>query len=427
MTRDRLVLVLSGAALLAAFAAVAAAGELHRRIPLLFILYGSAFGAYVVGVRIALRTAPTDRWILALMFGVAIAARAVLIPSEPALSTDIYRYAWEGRVVLHGVNPFAVVPADSSLALLRDADFTRISHRHMATIYPPLAQGVFALSAWICPGVTTLKALFVLFDIGTIVALVFLLRARGRPPVHALVYAWSPLVILETGHSGHLDAVGVFFLVAGVTLLAHGRRWTGHAAFAASFLAKFITVALLPYFVARRHWKGIALAIVLAAAGYLPFIDAGPRLLDSLLAYGSTWWFNGPPFMALAGILDDPGLGRRLLAGAGIAFAIAAGFRERDLVRCAYLVLGCALLLSPTVYPWYLIWIVPFLCVFPGRAWIAFTGLVVLSYWVWVVQGQAGLWMLPTGVIALEYVPCYALLAWGALRRREPNAEQIRA
>lgn len=422
MARDRLVILAAGAMLVAAFALIAVTDELHRRIPLLLLLYGAAFATYAAALRVALAARRGDRFLVGVMITVAVLARVVLVPARPDLSTDIYRYAWEGRVVLHGANPFAVAPADSTLVPLRDGDFARINHRHMATIYPPLAQGVFAVAARLHPGVYALKVLFVLFDLATLAALVLLLRARGRPPAHALVYAWSPLVILETAHSGHMDAVGVFFLVLGLALLARHRAAAGYAALGASFLAKYTTLVLLPFLVVRRRWRGIAVVVAVAITGYLPFLDAGPRLLDSLRAYSGTWWFNGPSFMALAGILGDPALARGLLAGAGVTFAIAAAFREKDMVRYAFLVVGCSLLLAPTLYPWYLIWMVPFLCLYPSRAWIAFTGLVALSYQVWTVYDTTGAWVLPTRVLALEYVPFYAMLAWEGWRKEGTRA-----
>jgi hypothetical protein len=424
--RPRLVLFLAGCVLVAAFALIAAADDLHRRLPLLYALYGAAFAAYLAALAAAAR-APGGRAAVILMVAVAVAARVVLIPARPDLSTDVYRYAWEGRVVLDGANPFAVPPADSSLAHLRDDDFARINHRHMATIYPPLAQGVFALAAWIGPGVLALKSLFVLFDLATLAVLARLLRDRGRPPAHALVYAWSPLVILETGHSGHMDAVGVFGMMLGILLVTRRRMASGGAALAAAFLAKYLTVALLPYFIVRRHWRALAAAAVVAIAGYLPFLDAGPRLADSLRAYSGGWWFNGPPFMALAGLLGDPDAARRLLAGAGGAFAVAAAFRAKDLARFSFLVVGCSLLLAPTVYPWYLIWIVPLLCLYRSRAWIAFTGLVALSYQVWAVYDASGAWILPGWVLALEYLPFYGLLVWEGRRGRGPGGGGARA
>ncbi len=419
MPRHRVALVASGAVLLTALLLLAATDDLHRRIPLLLSLYGSAFTAYAFAVGIALRVRG-DRFFLVFMLAVALVSRVILVPARPDLSTDIYRYAWEGRVVLKGVNPFAMAPDDSSLVPLRDRDYGRIGHPHMATIYPPLAQGVFALGAWIHPGVTALKALFVLFDLAVLGVLLFLLRSRGRPPTHALIYAWSPLVILETGHSGHMDVVGVFFLVLGIALLER-RGVTGFAALGASFLAKFLPVALLPFLMVRRRWAGIGVFVLVAVAGYLPFADAGVRLADSLRTYGGSWSFNGPPFQILTGWLGAQALSRGVLAGGGAAFVLAAAFREKDFARYVFLVVACWLLLAPTVYPWYLTWMVALLCLYPSRAWIAFTGLVFLSYWVWVVYDAGGAWVLPSAVLAIEYVPFYALLAWEGIRRSRAN------
>jgi alpha-1,6-mannosyltransferase len=416
--RDRVVLVAAAAVLVGAFAGLGAVDDLHRHIPLFFSLYAVAFVAYIAGVRIAFRSAPGDRVVAIAMVAAAVLARVVALPAHPDLSSDIYRYVWEGRMVLHGVNPFVVAPADTALAPLRDADYALINHKHLATIYPPLAQALFALTAKFRADVHAFKAMFVVFDLATLGALIALLRARGRPAAHALVYAWSPLVIFETAHSGHLDAAGVFLLVAGLALAARRQRVGAFVAFAASILVKYMAIALLPFFVAKRRWLGIAIVVAVVVAGYLPFVGAGGHLVRSLREYGNAWWFNGPPFMALSGVVRNPELGRGLLTAFGAAFAVAVGFRERDLVRAAFLIIACALLLSPTVYPWYVVWIVPFLCIFPSRAWLAFTGLVALSYAVWTVYNRSGMWMIPNSWLALEYVPFYVLLAWEGTRRR---------
>jgi len=407
---DRGVLTAAGFVLVAALAAIGALPAPHLRIPLFLALYGTAFAAYGVAVRTVLRWRVPDHTAVITIVAVAALARAAVLPARPDLSTDIYRYAWEGRVMLEGVNPFAVAPADSSLAHLRNHDFEFVSHKHMTTIYPPLAQALFAVAAKIHPGVATLKLIFTLFDLGTVFLLLRLLRLRGRPGAHVLVYAWSPLVIVETGHSGHLDAVGVFMLVGGLALWLSGRRFWAGVALGLSFLAKFLAAAMAPFLARRAQVWTLVAAVVVAVVGYLPFLGAGERLLESLRDYSAMWWFNGPPFLALSGMLGDPMLARRLLAAFGVAFAIAAALRERDLLRYAYLVVACGILVAPTVYPWYVTWLVPFLCVFTNRGWIAFTGLVALSYIVWIIHERSGAWLLPTWVMALEYLPFYSLL-----------------
>ncbi|HXV14152.1 MAG TPA: glycosyltransferase 87 family protein, partial [Candidatus Krumholzibacteria bacterium] len=413
------VLVGTGGVLVAALVAIGLADQLHLRIPFFLASYGVAFAAYLVAVRFVLRESSAPRSALVVMAVVTVAARVAVLPARPELSTDVYRYVWEGRVVLDGGNPFATPPADSSLAHLRNQDFDLINHRPLTTIYPPLAQGLFALGAWIAPNVVALKSVFTLFDLGIVLVLLALLRARGRPATHALVYAWSPLVIVETAHSGHLDAAGAFFLVLGVTLIVTGRRVWGGVALGASFLVKYLAAAIVPFF--ARRGQRIALPILVATAmlGFLPFLDAGDGLTRTLITYGSQWSFNGPPFMVLSVLLGEEARARLALTVLGAIVVLVAAMRERDIARYAFIVIGAALLLSPTVYPWYLVWIVPFLCVFPNRAWIAFTGLIGISYWVWIVYDATGAWMLPNWALALEYVPFYGLLLWDAGRARE--------
>jgi len=233
-----------------------------------------------------------------------------------------------------------------------------------------------------------------------------------------LIFAWSPLVIVETGHSGHLDSLGVLLFVTALALWASGRRvWAG-LALGGSFLSKYLAAIAVPWLARRRALAALAVMVAVIALAYLPFLGAGTRLVASLREYSANWWFNGPPFIALSGMFGEPALARRLLAGFGLAFAIAAAFRERDFVRYAYLTVGCGLLVTPTVYPWYVAWIVPLLCVFVNRAWIIFTGLVMLSYTVWGVYARSGAWLVPTWVLAIEYVPFYALLLLGLGRRR---------
>jgi hypothetical protein len=414
MRSEHAQLRLAAGVLVAAVAAIGALPAPHTRVGAFLLLYAVAFGAYLAAVRAAWR-APSAAS-RALIVGVCIAAHAAVVPARPDLSSDIYRYAWEGRLILDGHNPFSAPPEDSALVGLRDADYARISHQRLPTIYPPLAQGAFALAALVHPGPRVIKVIFSLFNLATVLVLFGWLRRRGRPEAHALLFAWSPLVIVETGHSGHVDAMAAFLLVLALALWDAGRRAWAAFALGASALVKYVAVASVPWLARRRHVALVVLMSAVVAAGYAPFFDAGAKLLSSLRQYSTNWWFNGPPFLALSGFLGDGVVARRLLAAAGIAFALAAAHRERDLARYTFLVLGCALIVSPTVYPWYLIWIVPLLCAFPNRAWIGFTGLVMLSYGVWDVYNASGVWFIPTWMLAVEYVPFYLLLLAGLWR-----------
>jgi len=76
---------------------------------------------------------------------------------QPRTSDDAYRYIWDGRVLLAGVDPYRFAPLDSALAGLRypllfpEGELPLISRPGVPTIYPPIAQLWLALVAFFTP------------------------------------------------------------------------------------------------------------------------------------------------------------------------------------------------------------------------------------------------------------------------------------
>ena len=421
MTRARALYAGTAVVLLAAVIAIALLPSPRTHITTFLVLYAVAFGAYAIAARAVLRSTGDDTKLSLFILIVCVLSHAFLIPARPDLSTDVYRYAWEGRMVVRGENPFITTPDDSMFVAMRDADYANVQYRNMPAIYPPLAQAAFALATLVHPGPVTLKVMFSLFNLGTVLLLFRLLRRRGLSGAQALVFAWNPLVLVETAYSGHVDAMAAFFLVLALELWESGRRLWSAVAVGGSVLVKYLALATLPWLARRRH-LGVALVIVLVvAAGYAPFWNAGAKLWTSLRLYTNTWYFNGVPFFALSSFLGNQDVARRLLLAGGIAFVLVVAMRERSLTRFVYLTIGCALLTSPTVYPWYLLWIMPLLALFPNRGWIGFSALVMLSYAVWNYYIDTGAWVLPNWLLALEYAPFYALLLLGLARNHRPS------
>jgi hypothetical protein len=310
-------------------------------------------------------------------------------------------------------------PVSEDLRYLRDSDFDAINHKHLETIYPPLAQGAFLVGAVAGRGVTPHKIIYVLFDLATAALIVLLLRAKGRDPALSVVYAWNPLIILEFAHSGHMDSLAIFFLVLTLLLVERRRNVLGFVSMALSFLAKYFSAILIPFFVMRRRYlRGIALFVVLVVLGYLPFADASTGLASSLGIYGRHWDFNSFGYAVAVRVLKIPELVRVGLAVLAIIFAVYQGYRQRDVVRYGYLVTACALLVTPTLHPWYLCWVVPFLCFYLDRAWLFLTGAVVLSYTVWPAFRETGVWRVGWGMLLVEYVPFFVLLVFDTYRAR---------
>lgn len=205
-----------------------------RPVRLFLGLVIGAFVLHLIALRSAVALSADPRatfWIL--LF--AVGYRCVLLPSIPIQEIDIYRYMWDGAVVASGGNPYQFSPRDvreapaevvderlQSLVSLRDVSpsarrsLERIHYAHLTTIYPPVSQVVFAVSAWLTPDQASVrtrmiltKLLIVLFDFLAVLGLLNLLRLFGRAEGWVLCYAWSPLVLKEFANSGHLDAIAV--------------------------------------------------------------------------------------------------------------------------------------------------------------------------------------------------------------------------
>ena len=122
---------------------------------------------YVVACWLVL-TQPVDRWTMPIILAVAVVCRVVVLLPAPYLSSDVYRYAWDGVVQHAHISPYRYVPGDAALTFLRGPNqdlFDNMNRRDYArTIYPPVAQMAFYLIAWISPTVTFMKTAMVLFE-----------------------------------------------------------------------------------------------------------------------------------------------------------------------------------------------------------------------------------------------------------------------
>lgn len=79
--------------------------------------------------------------------------------------------------------------------------------------------------------------------------------------------------------------------------------------------------------------------------------------------------------------------------------------RHRRLVAAMGAVLTASVLLAPTVDPWYVCWLTPFVCLMRCPGAFLLTGSVMLSYAYYAGHVERA------SVLALEYAPVYVLLA----------------
>jgi len=330
-----------------------------------------------LGAILLVELCPTDNWTLRIVLLIALAVRLIAVIAPPFLSTDIYRYVWDGLVQGAGINPFRYIPADSHLAFLRDANiYPNINRREYAhTIYPPGSQMLFWAVTRISPTVTAMKCAMVGFEAATCYALIRCLKLLHMRPQRVLIYAWSPVCLWEIGSSGHADAAALTFISFALLARLTNRNnlaggWLGAAA-----LVKLYPIALLPAFV--RGWRSRAawVTIGVIATGYAFYLRRGVSVLGFLPTFAQEEGMeSGTRYFPLAFIERSlhviiPTFAYLVICGAVIAaLAWWAYRRGAALETCigSGLVLATALTLcfSPH-YPWYFLWLLPFLTLKP--------------------------------------------------------------
>lgn len=354
-------------------------GGMDRERTVRYLAFAAVAGALYAGAVWRVQRGPADRRALPVVLGLALAMRALTLCSPPLLSTDIYRYVWDGKVQAAGINPYLHLPAAPALRSLRDdgntaeAVFPNINRADFApTIYPPAAQAIFAAVGLAWPTIWGMKAVMFAFDLLGIAAALLLLRIAGRPAEQVLILAWNPLVIWEFAGGGHIDAAALG--LSGVALLLAARRYPAAAgvALGAAILCKLLPAALAP-----AVWRRWELRLPLAAAGvivlgYACYAGAGWRVLGYLPGYASEEGLGtgsgflalrllaqlgpvpawaGPAYVAaaLAGLLA-------LAAWVSLRSPLPAATADRAVVICrdaVWLTAATMFALSPH-YPWYL-------------------------------------------------------------------------
>ncbi len=358
-----------------------------------FVAIAACAGAvYLAACAIVRHLRTPTRGALWLVLGVALALRLPVLLAPPFLSSDVYRYVWDGRVQAAGINPYRYIPADPALAFLRDTRvYPHINRRDYAhTIYPPMGQVIFRAIAALSPTVIAVKIAMVGFEGLAIACLIRLLRIARLPTARVLIYAWNPLAVWAFAGNGHVDAAALGLIAAALLCRVAGRDGLAGAVLAGAVLVKFLPLAIAPAL--WRPWspatrgRAPVAGLVVIIGLYACYISVGSRVFGFLSTYnteeglgqgGGIWLLSG-----LGELVALPASAPRwyfLLAGSALmAAALIMLLRSRnplppaaDAVRvCAqagWLASACMLVLSPH-YSWYFPPLAVFATVAPAAA-----------------------------------------------------------
>lgn len=361
---------------------------------------------------------------IAVVLGFGLLFRLTVVPLQPVASDDIYRYVWDGKVAAHGINPFALAPTDPSLQHLHtDVLPSKINFPHMRTIYPPLAQVLFFSSNLLFgDSLIGLKCLLILFDLVTVWLLTLLLKQFNLNAAFVTLYAWSPVPIMYFGLDGHIDALGIPFLLAAILLAARNRHVAGAVSLGFAALAKLYPLFIAPMLFrvvsrVRKFWVP-AIPVIMLTTGCWLYLEPTGGLYESFGIFNSTWEFNGSVFSILYSILHS---NEQAHLVSGVLFFLWIGWialMNRELLEKVFLGFLGFIILAPVVHPWYLSWLAALIVLRWSTAVFVLLGLSNLSNIVVYQYQKTGVWQFQLWIGMLEYIPFYALLVWEIVRGR---------
>jgi hypothetical protein len=377
--------------------------------------------------------------------------RIVLIPSEPFLSDDIFRYLWDGKIVAAGINPYKFAPTDIHLLEYRDEIvYPNINFPGIATSYPPVSQFMFLLNNWLGGSVLSWKLMLLTVEIFLVLIILKLLPKFGLGQNRLLIYFFNPLLIIETYSSGHLEIIGVFFFWLAVYLFYKNFDWNSVIVIALSIMTKFIPLISGIPFLIKKFYRRTSLLILTCTLLLIPFMFSGIVPLPGLFSYLNRWEFNGGIYQLttslmklldvkeyqwmvqnLSGHLEIFYINHALYYKVFVLFILVvvlidqlnklratSRFRSINFIQRSFILTAVFLLLTPTLHPWYLIWIIPFLIFIPNWSWIGLTLLIQISYFVLKDFALISEWKESLWVLLAQYVPFYLVLIWEYLDRR---------
>ncbi len=394
----------------------------RRGEPSFFIPLAVAGLAYLLTIRELFSAPEFPKHVI--LFGLALSAlwHFQFLRMPPGVDDDIHRYVWDGRVQRLGYNPYIVVPSDPALAGLHTPETRTLNNPEVPSPYPAGAQLFFRAVTSIHESTFALKVAFVICDFAIVFVLLDVLRRTRQGEHWVLAYAWHPLLAIEVAGSGHVDIVGVLLLLVSAASLV--RRWRAVAAisFGLAVAVKFLPIVLLPLYWKRVRLRDAALAAIGIALLYVPFLNHGRIPIGSLGTYVQRFRFNDPVFATLERVAAPQFVaGLALLVG----FLTAIWMRKKPAERSAEAFawpMAATLFCAPVVYPWYLLWMLPFLRWTSTLPIVVWTLSILPTYYVWHLRTVGRPWLVPDWIVILEYGSVAVAAAMIALRRTTRSA-----
>lgn len=428
---------------------------IDKPIPFLVSILSVSGLIYLLSLKILKQISPFQKVLPGVLL-VGLLFRVIVIFSNPILENDYFRYLWDGSVTANGINPYLYSPDEidgedkrtdipENLIQLRSEygeDFKRINHPHIRSIYPPIAQIFFALAHYIKPwNLTSWRFLLLLFDVVNVLLLLFILKKLSIHPLFIILYWWNPVLIKEVFNSGHMDILIIPFLFGAIYSATQQKYVVSILFLALSIGIKIWPVMFLPILVRPLFKNAPKLSIVLSlflitcSVMFMPVLYAGIGGTSGYNQYLKSWQNNDSLFKIVVWIWEfilpsfsiHPGhsqLVSRITLFAimllSITFlSIRVSDSPQGLFRKCLLLLTIFFLISPTQFPWYFIWLLPFLTIRPKFSLLLLTVLLPVYYLRYYFDARGQITIFDNWVVWVEYIPVWILLLKEGVEERK--------
>jgi alpha-1,6-mannosyltransferase len=386
-------------------------------------------------------------WII---LGIAILGFAVLW-SPVHLSEDIYRFYWDGRLLLEGIHPYAYTPSDILELNIspQNSDFfaqlyPKLNSPEYYSVYPPISQYIFAGLAWLAGN--SFFYFTVLFRVVIILSLVLLvhfvsllLRSHQIPTGQSIMLTFHPLLWLEGIGNFHFELVQLAILAGALMALRSKYFFLSGILWGFAIWIKLLPLMLVIFVWRFLSWNNFSYFILgLISASFVSIwplwnTDVWLNMAKSIDLYFRTFEFNASIYY-FARWLGFQFKGYNLIHILGPMLAVFTAsigmilaWRQRKgqwldfYASCSWIFL-VYFLFATTVHPWYLI--TPLLFALFVRhyfIWV-FSIVVIFSYTAYGYETASE----RKGIIILEYMILFiTLIVYFRDRKNKPLNQQI--
>jgi hypothetical protein len=389
--------------------------------------------------------------------------RLIILFSQPILEDDYYRYLWDGSVVVQGMNPYLYSPEQvvdnrenqipQNLTDLADQSnhiIHRINHPHLRTIYPPISQAFFAIANFISPwNINSWRVVLLLVDLVNLTIIFRLLKYLQISPVFLIVYWWNPLLVKEIFNSGHMDITIFPFLLSSLYFCIRRKYILSILLLALATGTKLWPLILLPLIFAniypdiKKILVSFLLFLAILGIIFFPMYSANFDSSSGLFSYSKSWENNDTIFMLIVWLWEfilsffnyHPGHAQfisRITVLVILTLAIIFMLKKQTektglgIFKGSLIILTTLFFISPTQFPWYFVWVIPFLAIRPNLPLLLLTALLPFYYLRFYFEQKGMLPVFNYGIVWLEFIPVWILLILQWLKHRKYELKGVR-